>query len=269
MEKKQILQKIFVLLLSTTYLLSFNYGVIAEDANHEEIGIWFVTDYDHSGLDDIPGADDEADEFYDTLYNGGATKSMRHGDNNANESHWEKSSVGGSDSSYVETIDYAWFTGHGNSGFFTFNTDTDGDSSYVNRTWYHETQWGNDDLEWVFLHSCSCLYESDISNWNSTFYKLHGICGFHTSASASTTGSTGEAVADYLRTEGYTVGEAWEQGTKDAQASTKDGAIYTAVIRPEEEEEIDYYDEPFGTTWGDYYEPYIELVGRAYRKWDC
>jgi hypothetical protein len=267
--RNQIILCVLALIFVSFSFLDAYYIVFAEDNNHKEIGIWFVTDYNWGGWSDIPYADDEADAFYNTLYAGGATKSMRHGDNNANETHWEKSSVGGHDYNYVETIDIAWFTGHGEYYRFIVNTDTDGDDTYIRIVRSSETAWGDDDLEWVFLHACYCLCKDYMSNWNNTFHKIHGICGFHTIAGAFYGGDTGEAVAEYLLEPGYSVGEAWEQGTKDSQTSTKQAAIYTAVIRPEGEEELNYYDEPFGVDWGDYGEGYIVLVRKQYKKWGC
>lgn len=267
--KNSVVSWFLILLLISIPLFYGSYIAFAEDSNHKEIGIWFVTEYDWGGWSDVPNAVYEADAFYDTLYAGGATKSMRYGDDNANEDHWEKSSVGGHDYNYIEKIDVAWFTGHGNPYRFYFNTDTDGDDTYERYVRSSETAWGDNDLEWAFLHACMCLYDYTMYRWNQTFHKIHGICGFHSHAEAWYDGRTGESVAEYLLESGYTVGEAWEQGTKDSQSSYYVAAIYTAVIKPEAEEELDYYYEPFGVDWGDYGEGFIELVRKAYRKWEC
>ncbi len=66
---------------------------------------------------------------------------FNYGNTNANEKHWEKSSVGGNDYNYVDDVDFTYFAGHGKTGYFRFSTDTDGDSNYVKKVHWSESLW--------------------------------------------------------------------------------------------------------------------------------
>lgn len=255
---------ITALLLNTRQVLF----TLADDASETEVGIWWVRQFYQFG-DYVSNADNEAEAFQDGMYDyGGFSKSLNYGDDNAKESHWEKSSVGGDDDDYVETIDIAYYCGHGSPyNKFQFGTDNDGDDSY--EMWVHasEADWGDDDLEWVFLQACEALKSYYRTNWNQVFNGLHGICGFDTEASAFYSGQTGNATAFFLCSDGYSVHEAWEEGTGLTQYNDRDGAIYYANIRIEGE--TNYYgDEPIDDMLPDYGGAIIK-TGYTYDEWNC
>jgi hypothetical protein len=116
-------------------------------------------------------------------------------------SAWERDfrdpSLGGIDSSYVDNVDAAWYTGHGWSGGFTFKGNN-ADTSIVPG----DARWGNGDLEWLQLESCQVLADTNgfhdyFSRWRQAFNGLHILNGFHTNAYC-VGGGTGATFADYL-----------------------------------------------------------------------
>ena len=80
-------------------------------------------------------------------------------------------------------VDAMWYTGHGNSGGFTFKNTTHDDGSIIPS----DADWGNDNLEWLQLESCQVLRDTNGSNnyfsrWGGTINGLHMLNGFHTNA---------------------------------------------------------------------------------------
>lgn len=241
----------------------------ADDADETEYGIWYIDDYSHMG--DIEGVTDEAYYYQNDLEDLGFSKDFDYYNNNAWESHWEKSSVGGSDTNYVDSVDLGIFIGHGDPNIFHFPTDHD-TGTYDLQVHASEAEWGND-LEWVILHSCETLKSNNKATWNQVFDRLHGICGWHTICRAGTAGDPWQlpATSDrfvYYLDDGESMYDAWYYATHDSHLSASYGAIYRAEIYcggPTE----DYGDEVLGESWDDYGEPGVSLYGYLYNNWSC
>ena len=116
-------------------------------------------------------------------------------------SAWEKdfkdNSLNGWDSSYVDNVDAQWYTGHGNSGGFTFKSSVD-DTKITPA----DARWGNKDLEWLQLESCQVLRDTTgthdyFARWAPSFQGLHLLNGFDTNATCLN-GGTGRRFASYL-----------------------------------------------------------------------
>jgi hypothetical protein len=115
---------------------------------------------------------------------------------------WERdfkdpSVAGGDDSSYVDNVDAAWYTGHGWSGGFTFKGSVT-DTQIVPA----DAKWGNRDLEWLQLESCQVLRDTNghadyFGRWGPAFAGLHILNGFDTNAYC-VSGGTGGTFANYL-----------------------------------------------------------------------
>ncbi len=79
----------------------------------------------------------------------------------------------------IDSADLVFYLGHGNSGGFTFET-LKGDAYLAHSD--ARLAWGNKDLEWLCLLSCSVLAGNPAPSWGWTFDGLHLICGFSTKA---------------------------------------------------------------------------------------
>lgn len=113
------------------------------------------------------------------------------------EKDFKDVTLGGWDNSYVDAVDAQWYTGHGNSGGFTFKSSVD-DTKITPA----DGRWGNQDLEWLQLESCQVLRDTTgtldhLARWAPTFRGLHLLNGFHTNATCID-GGTGRRFADYL-----------------------------------------------------------------------
>ena len=95
----------------------------------------------------------------------------------SNASVWEDDFVDNNDN-YIDRVDLVFYEGHGWPGGFTVRPP---DDEYVQ---HGEVQkkWGNVDLEYMFLLSCSVLADSDQVHWYGAFNGLHLLGGFATTA---------------------------------------------------------------------------------------
>lgn len=107
----------------------------------------------------------------------------------------------GGDASYVDNVDLAWYTGHGNPGGFSFDNGAHDDAWIVP----NDARWGDRDLEWLQLESCNVLQFDDgsgnlvWSRWSNRFDGLHLLNGFQTTASCVTvSGGTAGRFASWL-----------------------------------------------------------------------
>lgn len=207
-----------------------------DDGNNKEIGVWWVNDYsDNPSCGDLTESDDDAEGFYNTLGSKGFTKSFDYGDNNAWENHFEKSAVGGSDSSYADTVDFVYFSGHGSWNAFHFGINKDSDGSYTRKVHYSESQWGDKDLEWIFISACQVLKHEYWNYWKPAFNEnpkiLHGMTGFHTVELE--TPNLGTYFAEYLTNPNwggpYCIKDAWQKATKNAFDDSEIEAAICAV----------------------------------------
>ena len=117
---------------------------------------------------------------------------------NAWEQDFHKTSTGGHDNQWVDSVDAQWYTGHGNSGGFTFKSNVP-DGSIVPS----DARWGdNFNLEWMQLESCQVLRDTNghadyFGRWAQAFDGLHLLNGFDTNATC-VGGGTGGRFASYL-----------------------------------------------------------------------
>ncbi len=135
---------------------------------------------------------------------------------NSWEEEFKRSSRGGKEYRYVDTVDLAFYVGHGSPWSFTF------DNPYHDDRWLTPSDcyrsWGNNDNEWVALTSCQVLNYRNMHRWAKCMYGSHLILGFHTNASAHYyySRSQGYNFAKYLCW-GYTVPQAWFKAADRSQ----------------------------------------------------
>lgn len=173
-----------------------------------EVGVHYMGDYGGNG--DLPNSKSNGYGFYNTLrYHPYTIFGLpRWCDFSGQDcyiwgdaSAWERDWVDNNDA-YVDDVDVVYYQGHGWPGGFTLNAP---DDKYVQ---YGEVQgkWGNRDLEWAFLNTCSVLANSHLSDWHGTMDGMHGIASFSTTS--YNTAGFGSALATYI-VFGYSYKDAW------------------------------------------------------------
>ncbi|MBP2145075.1 hypothetical protein J2129_000529 [Methanofollis sp. W23] len=178
--QQNLILKACIVLLCTTTMVSCTSAVTLEelsgtikgtgdDGGAPEVGVEWVT----SG--GLVNSDDSAEGFYNTLGNAGWTRKFNKGDASTSESHFEY--FNGGDRNYIDGVDIAFFQGHGSDQHINLGT-------YGKDVFFRsEIEWGDYDLEWIALHSCSGTKEP--GNFKGSHYGLNGvhfICGFETTS---------------------------------------------------------------------------------------
>lgn len=201
----------------------------SDDANVTEMGGEAVELY-HGTARDVYYTIDDLDYFLDALYALGWTQRLRYVNDGAWESDFERSGVGGYDYLYIDTVDFAYFAGHGLPDAFYFGTNHDADGSYPYRVHYSEANWGDLDLEWIVIKACLVLayqpsgYPVIWYRWGFPVFKgLHAIFGFSTVAQDNST--TGHYFVYYLYL-GNRFVDAWHSATVIDQPSD----VYAAAL---------------------------------------
>lgn len=274
------------MLIITVQALTLNFPLTVyaagnDDDNDKEIGVEWVNDYSELGWDNLQWSDDDAEGFYNVLVNKGFTGKFHYGDSLAWERDFEKESVGGTDYYYADNVDFVYFSGHGDPSAFFFGKNYDGDDQYTYQVHYTEADWGDKDLEWIFITACKVL-EQYPTEWNPAFHSpktLHGMTGFHTGADDNEQSShLGEWFAD-LAIGGWSIHDAWKEATQQAESAGRYAAIYAVYVwyhptPPQPEFEVYYWDEHLpGVGDGMYSDPPIPQSGISiwieYDKWQC
>jgi hypothetical protein len=148
-------------------------------------------------VDEWACAQASADGYKSSMLSHGQTVKFDWRGFSAYEKDFKDVTLGGWDTTYVDNVDAQWYTGHGNSGGFTFKSAVD-DTKITPA----DGRWGNKDLEWLQLESCQVLRDTTgtldhLARWAPTFQGLHLLNGFHTNATC-VGGGTGRRFADYL-----------------------------------------------------------------------
>ncbi len=193
--------------------------------DEREIGVWWGEDYCWP-TSDLEWSQEDAEGFYNTLVSEGFTGVFNYGDDDARQYHFEEE-----DYNYVDAIDFAWWTGHGDPGKIVLTEDPWFAPRTVDES---EVEWGDVDLEWAILCGCKIVCESECtpSEWGNAFNELHGICGFHTKSKNSP--YRGSKFAEYATGGVYpyeplTIKESWMHATIETQPSDRWGSIYAGV----------------------------------------
>ena len=134
---------------------------------------------------DISGTDDSAKGFKNYIAGlSGWSSRFDWG----NDAAWEQdfkhatASGGGTDSYWVDNVQFAFFAGHGSSGNFYFGSAVDDNVMSA-----ADARWGDGLLRWIVLHACQTMranFEWDV--WCDAFKGLHQMFGFHTNTQGST-----------------------------------------------------------------------------------
>ena len=186
------------------------------------VGVEWVKAY-HGIAGNLTNTKPQAEGFYNGL---SATRRFNWGDDWAWDQDFEQSGVGsppaGTDSTWVDDVDFVFFSGHGAPGGFLFGVNTD--DHQVKPT---EVRWGDRQLEWIALDACNVLERDGVfDRWGWPVFKgLHYILGFHTVTGDEP--DRGWLLAMYLNA-GWTVRQAWIRCCQDTEGSSREWAYLRA-----------------------------------------
>jgi hypothetical protein len=272
---------IILLLSIPSYTMTVRAG--QDDSNNKEVGVEWVEIYYDSVLGNLTCPRVDAEGFYNALGNKGWTKRFNWGNGLAWESDFEDPSVGGSDYVWIDSVDFAWFSGHGMPWGFYFSVDRDGDRFLIKHVHYTEVKWGDQDLEWIVIAACYVLQwkpeglPDAIDRWAPAFKGLHVMMGFDTFLYDAPPPNrqcipAGEWMVRYMTRSWpgpVPIGYAWRLTTIDWQPSN----VYAALLAVVDHYNGYFYDNDYLPGYGyvgpDIDDPMQPGYGFVYRRWQC
>jgi hypothetical protein len=129
--------------------------------------------------DGLSGSRRNAGRFYDVFDAvGNVDARFNWGDLNAWERDFRDPAFGGTDTTWIDNVDVAFYTGHANGNGFTFTSAMD--DGFLH---YSEARWGNHDLEWIVIAACGPLQTTTgglswAQRWGSAFHRLHLLMAY-------------------------------------------------------------------------------------------
>ncbi|MDD4455082.1 MAG: DUF6345 domain-containing protein, partial [Candidatus Methanomethylophilaceae archaeon] len=173
------------------------------DLDYPQVGVEWVDNYDFNWQNPLSQSSNTSRGFYNTLVEeGGWIPMFEYGDHEVKGDHFF---VNGSDQQYIDGVDVALFAGHGWSQWLVL-------SGVLEVMPYINCNWGDYDLEWIFLHGCHTTEDPDIFKMSVPYRTMNGvhlICGF---ATVGWDMNDGENLAHELLN-GETVIDAWFHAT--------------------------------------------------------
>ena len=204
-----------------------------------DIGIEWVKQY-HGRANNLSNTQAQAEGLYNTL---SGVRRFNWGDDLAWDQDFEETGVGspatGTDTSWIDTVNIAFFSGHGGPGGFMFGIASKDDGTAKPS----ELRLGNGKLDWIALDACQVLqYDNgDVFSrigW-PVFKGLHYILGFDTVARDES--KRGRYLAENLNS-GDRVRDAWRKACQETEDS---GARY-AYLRADQSGTNTFDDHWFG-----------------------
>ena len=157
-------------------------------------------------------------------------KNFDNGDLDSKESHWDS----GGDSSYADSVDFAFWCGHGTAVSETpralrFFVDlVGGQKQPPDKLLWSEIDWGDKDLDWVVLNTCRFLAGTDdqLKQMVSDTRGVHLICGYVTDMTIYNV--AGQYFADSLD-DGMSIKDTWHKQCWMYQPSGNTSRVFGAT----------------------------------------
>lgn len=176
-----------------------------------EVGTEWIAYFTQCPANDIPCEEPQCEGFYYALRDAGWTGKFNYGNCSAWAKDFQRSAIGGSENSIVDSADIVLFCDHGgypswdsfwNTGlsYIHFGCDGPNDDCNVSPGEAYRS-YGDNDLEWMAFKACSVFGGGpgpyyNRGYWASTMNGLHLLLGFRNSSSCRT--NFGEKWAKYM-----------------------------------------------------------------------
>lgn len=199
-----------------------------------EFGVWWVEDYPPAGAggSDLPATRPDALGLRDKLTSDCKlrigwcwinwptpqwTARFVYGNSNAWASDFRGAGSGGSENFYIDTVDLAYFAGHGSRNGISFGAGSPA-PTFMNKSEVVGV-WGDRDMDWIALAACNVLDDpvSNLQDWASTMNGVRLILGFKTVMNDV---PHGREFGAYLR-DGYSLTQAWFKAADKLQSQNR------------------------------------------------
>lgn len=197
----------------------------AYDDGVKEIGIeWVGMSAGHP----LWNTETNIEGFYNKMgTTGGYSREFNWGEYSAWEEDFKDDSYGGTDTEWVDAVDFVYYQDHGGPDGvgFTSNHDNKG----LN---YLQMRLGDGDLDHIVFDACSPQawvneFGDDVfTRWAPSLQGVHQVCSFATTSQNSAT--RGTAFATYMTDLGMTIVSAWFRATLETEGSDRLASVFYA-----------------------------------------
>ena len=232
-----------------------------------EFGVWWVVDYPPAGAggSDLPATAPDALGLRNYLTSNCKfsflgicwinwptpqwTPRFVYGNSNAWSTDWRRSANGGSEHVYIDSIDLAYFAGHGSTNGIIFGAGSPAPVTVTKNDALGA--WGTNDADWLGLAACNVLDDpySNLQGWANAMNGLRLLLGFKTVMNDV---PHGEEFGRYIR-DGYSFTQAWFKAADKLQSQNR-------VARVMAEEQAHFND-----TW--VHHPFATAVDSDFYWW--
>ena len=162
-----------------------------------EVGVYYVNDYENCapwGLGDLGRTDDDALSLRDRLTAANYflwftyptprwSAPIVWGNGNAWEEDWKRNTASGTEDNWIDTVDLAYFSGHGSETGFFFGVGGNKHDDCILTAEDAQAAWGTRDNDWIGLSACNVLndpYDPNLRRWARTMNGTRLLMGFKT-----------------------------------------------------------------------------------------
>lgn len=161
-----------------------------------EVGVWYINDYENcpgAGLGDLGLTDNDALSLRNRLtatyyvwpftYPGARWSAPYvYGNGSAWEEDWKRAASGGTEESYIDNVDLAYFSGHGSANGFFFGVGGNKHDDCILTAEEVQGAWGTKDNDWIGLSACNVLDDpvSNLQRWARAMNGTRLLMGFKT-----------------------------------------------------------------------------------------
>jgi hypothetical protein len=249
--------------------------------NASKVGVEWVADFDQCPANDLPNCTQpECMKLYNALVGEGWTGSFHWGNSAAWETDFKRAAAGGSENSWIDSVDLGLFCSHGSGAYDTFWGQN---LSSLYFGYPHDdchltpgeayASYGDYNLEWLAFFACSVLSDGGPSPyynrgyWASTMDGLHLMLGMKTTMYCSS--QIGNKWAHYMQglkwplwpyfwlRPPYKITQSWFEATDDTQP----GGVCARVLAEVQNNYNDYL-------WGKGYVSPDPTHDGTYWYWD-
>lgn len=175
----------------------------------------------------LSGSQSNAKGFIDEWKADGWNINFNWGDAFAFESDWRQN-----DDTWVDAVDFVFYTGHADMNGWMLATPDDGSLSYTEVGSSPQSPgdlWGQNDLEWAIIAACGPLQDNllitgggdVLDRWDGAFDGMHILMGYAGITFDNT--DEGKRVSQYAK-KGDTLINSWFRAAKEIQPSTNGAA---------------------------------------------
>jgi hypothetical protein len=119
--------------------------------------------------------------FLNGMVSRGHTNSFNWGNQNAFETDFRATSLGGDDGNWADKVDFVHFSSHGTTGSDNVFKGWFGSQNSACTWRSDQTRFGdNFNLEYLLVDACRSIEipRDEVATWDQTFQRLHGVFGF-------------------------------------------------------------------------------------------